>query len=178
MKKTNGSSRLKLRVLTTAAMLAAVSVVVGITCKNFLTFNVYYRITFENFPIIIAGLLFGPAVGGMVGVAADIVSCLCSTNPALNPLITLGAATVGIISGIAPIIFRTRGKRQVAFAVALSHIIGQVAIKSVAKILWFGMPWVGIFIGIAVSAAVGVIEYFLIDYILNRRKLYSLYEKR
>jgi uncharacterized membrane protein len=41
----------KTRVLTIAAMLTAISVVIGIVCKNFLTFNIYYRITFENLPV-------------------------------------------------------------------------------------------------------------------------------
>ncbi|MBR5506708.1 MAG: hypothetical protein IKV88_01530 [Clostridia bacterium] len=56
-KNNKGFSSVK--VLTGAAMLTAFSVIIGIVCKNFLTFNVYYRITFENLPIILAGLLYG-----------------------------------------------------------------------------------------------------------------------
>ena len=45
------------RALTLAAMLTAMSVVIGILCKNFLTFNIYYRITFENLPVIFAAIV-------------------------------------------------------------------------------------------------------------------------
>ena len=37
------------KVLTTAALLAALSAVIGIVCKNLFTFNIYYRLTFEGF---------------------------------------------------------------------------------------------------------------------------------
>ena len=61
--------------LTLAAMLVAMSVVIGIFCKTFLNFaGGLVRITFENLPIILSGILFGPIVGGLVGAASDLVS--------------------------------------------------------------------------------------------------------
>ena len=69
------------RVLATAAMLGALSVVIGIFCKNFLNFgNGLFRVTFENFPIILSGILFGPAVGASVGIISDMVSYFLSTQ--------------------------------------------------------------------------------------------------
>ena len=159
------------KILTSAALLAALSAVIGIVCKNLFTFNIYYRLTFENAPIILAGLLYGPVVGAMVGICADAVSCLMSSNPALNPIISLGAATVGLLSGLAPKIFPNGVRRQTATAVILAHLIGQVAIKSVGKILYFDMPWQGIFLGLAFSAIVGVMEYLLICWMRSNKSL-------
>lgn len=152
-------------VITRAAMLTALSVLIGIFCKTFLQHPalVYYRITFENLPVILSGLLFGPMVAAMVGVSADFISCLCSPNPAINPLISLGAATVGIMAGLAPYIVKKKCALQTALAVFLAHLFGQVLIKSVAKMISFGMPWQGIFIGLAVSLGVGVIEFAAIN---------------
>ncbi len=155
-------------ILTAAAMLTAVSVVIGILCKNFFTFGVYYRVTFENLPVIIAGILFGPVVGGGVGVCADIVSCLCSANPAVNPLISVGALCVGVVSGIVPRTIKNRGNARYALTVASAHLIGQVAVKSVAKMIWFGMPWWGVFIGLGISALVGTVEYMVIKMLFSR----------
>ena len=169
MQKNKG--RMATRVLTTAALLAALSAVIGIVCKNLFTFNIYYRLTFENAPIILAGLLYGPVVGTMVGVCADAVSCLMSSNPALNPLISLGAAAVGLISGLIPKVIRRGVKWQTAMAVVLSHLIGQVGIKSVAKIIYFGMPWQGIFLGLAFSAVVGVMECLLLCWMRSNKSL-------
>ena len=95
-----------LKRLTTAAMLAALSAVIGILCKNFFTFNIYYRVTFENMPVILSGIMFGPVIGAAVGVAADAISCLSSTNPNLNPIISLGAASVGAVAGFVPYIIK------------------------------------------------------------------------
>ncbi len=159
-RKNNG-----VRTLTAAAMLAAVSAVIGILCKNFFTFNIYYRVTFENMPVILSGLMFGPAMGGAVGAAADVISCLCSSNPNLNPIITLGAASVGVLSGFVPYIIHKKSGVQTAVAVALAHLVGQVGIKSVGKMLYFGMPWQGTFIGLAISVLVGAVELWIINWL-------------
>ncbi len=158
--------------LTLSAMLAAMSVVIGIVCKNFLTFQIYYRFTLENLPVVFAGLLFGPAAGALVGAAADVVSCLCSVNPAVNPLITLGAVCVGLCAGLVPrYLVRRPGLAQIAAAEALGHLVGQVGIKSVAKIWMFGMPWWGVFIGLGVSIVAGTVETVFIKLMMDRLKL-------
>lgn len=159
------------RVLTTAALLAALSAVIGILCKNLFTFNIYYRITFENAPVILSGLLYGPVVGAMVGLCADAVSCLMSSNPALNPIISLGAAAVGVLSGLVPMVLRRGVRLQTGVAVFLAHLIGQVGIKSIGKMLYFGMPWQGIFIGLGISAVVGVMEFMLISWMRSSKAL-------
>ena len=77
-KKPNTLSRTQ--TVTTVAMLTALSVIIGIVCKNFFTFNVYYRVTFENLPIILAGIAFGPFYGAACGICADIVSYMRKFN--------------------------------------------------------------------------------------------------
>lgn len=167
--KTEKQKRVTVKVLTMAAMLTALSAVIGILCKSYFTFNVYYRITFENMPVILAGVVFGPAVGAAVGAVADIISCISSTNPNLNPIITLGAAAVGASAGFVPYIINKKGALQTALAVALAHLVGQVGIKSVGKILYFAMPWQGVFIGLAISAVVGAVECWLICWLRSTR---------
>lgn len=172
------SKKLTLKTLTTAAMLTALSAVIGILCKNFFTFNIYYRITFENMPVIFAGVLFGPITGAAVGACADVISCLSSTNPNLNPIITLGAASVGAMAGFASYIIKSKGKAQTALAVALAHLVGQVGIKSVGKIVYFGMPWQGIFLGLLISAFVGALELWLICWLRSSRGVSRYLEDR
>ena len=100
MKSTQKKGLKNVYVLVYAAMLAAMGVVIGIFCKNFLNFgNGLFRITLENFPVIIAGIAFGPVVGACVGAVADIIGCILY-GYAINPLITAGAALVGLISGL------------------------------------------------------------------------------
>ena len=94
------------KTMTITAMLTAMSVVIGIFCKNFLNFGTgpyagLFRITFENLPILAAGLMFGPWVGGVAGLASDLISYLLSRQVyPINPLVTLGAMAVGLVAGL------------------------------------------------------------------------------
>ena len=128
------------RSLTLAAMLVAMSVVIGIFCKSMLNFgNGLMRITFENMPIILSGIIFGPIVGAVVGAASDLVSYLLSpqTLPP-NLVVTLGAAVIGAVSGIiAKFVIKKHGAVQFAFAGGIAHLIGSVVIKSTGLFAYY-----------------------------------------
>lgn len=149
------------KVITSAAMLTALATILGLICKELFTFNWYYRFTVENTPIILAGILYGPLVGGVVGVFSDIISCLVTTGD-LNIIITLGAFSVGAVAGTVPCLIRRNVKIQTALSVLFAHLVGQVGIKSIGKMVYWSMPWQGIFIGLGVSLVVGVLETLLI----------------
>ncbi len=162
----------KVKALTLTAMLIAMSVVIGILCKNFLTWNIYYRFTLENLPIFFVSIAFGPFLGAAAGVLADLISCLCSTNPVVNPIISLGALMVGFAAGLVAhhISFKNDTVRIIC-SVALGHIIGQVGIKSVGKILWYGMPWYGVFLGLGFSVLAGTLEVIVLRYLFKNKSI-------
>lgn len=150
----------RVKVITICAMLIAMGVVIGILCKNFLTFSIYYRFTLENLPVFFAAIAFGPFAGAAVGICEDVISCLCSSNPVVNPIITVGAMAVGLFSGfISHHISFKNDNLRIGLSVLVGHLVGQVAIKSIAKILMFGMPWWGTFIGLGFSIVAGTIEF-------------------
>ena len=63
--KRRAAAKAALLRLTLGAMLAAMSVVIGMFCKSFLNFGEgLWRVTFENLPIILAGIFLGPITGG------------------------------------------------------------------------------------------------------------------
>ncbi len=173
MKKTRKHDyRSAARRITVLAMMTAIGVIIGFICKNNFTYGLYYRFTLENLGVLISGIFFGPIAGGMVGLATDIISCLLSTNPAVNPIISAGAMVVGLVSGFIPRIWKKGDKRAVyAVAVAAAHITGQVIIKSIGKMIVFGMPWYGIFIGLGLSAVAGAIEYSVIILLAKNRQI-------
>lgn len=174
--KMSGSKniRKKASVITVLSMLTAISVVVGIVCKNLFTVAVYYRFTLENIGVIFVGIFFGPTAGVLVGVAVDVISCVLSSNPALNPIITVGAVAVGAISGIVSrYIVKEHGMRQFVLADAVAHLFGQVLIKSVAKMIYFGMPWYGIFIGALCSALACAAETVIIRALWKNREVHK-----
>lgn len=127
--------------LTLAAMLVAMSVIIGIFCKSVLNFGGgLFRITFENLPIILSGVIFGPVVGGAVGVASDLVSYLLSGQVyPPNLVVTLGALLVGVISGIvAKYFIKKRGALQIWAAGGLAHIVGSMIVKPIGLFTFYG----------------------------------------
>ena len=127
--------------LTLAAMLVAMSVVIGIFCKSILNFGGgLFRITFENIPIIIAGLLFGPIVGGVSGLASDLISYLLSGQVyPPNLIVTLGAFMIGVVSGVvAKFVIKKRSSMQIIVAGGLAHIVGSMIIKPIGLYTFYG----------------------------------------
>ncbi len=130
-----------IRIMTASAMLIAISVVIGIFCKTVLNFGGgLFRVTFENLPIIMSGIMFGPIIGGLVGAATDIISYLLSPQIyAINITVTLGAASVGIVSGFfARYVFKKNGYARIIFPSIFAHIIGSMIIKPIGLYQFYG----------------------------------------
>lgn len=123
-----------IKIMTMAAMLTAMSVVIGIFCKSLLNFGGgLFRITFENLPILISGIMFGPIVGGIVGAATDIISYFLSNQAyPINLIVTLGATSVGIVSGLfSKYVFKKHGISRIVFSSAFAHVVGSMIIKPI-----------------------------------------------
>lgn len=124
-------------VLSAAAILSAISFLLGFLAKVIQGTGIL-RLTIENLPVILSGIAFGPAVGAAVGIGADLISCV-SAGQAPLPLITVGAAAVGIVSGLL-------GKRvslqrprflSILLCEAAAQAIGSIVIKTAALALFF-----------------------------------------
>lgn len=175
MQKKNGLSVFKTtKKLTFAAMLTAISVIIGFFCKTYLNFGAgLFRITFENLPIILSGILFGPIIGALVGISTDVISYFLSPQPQpINPLITAAAALVGIISGvIAKYVIKKRGTAQIIVAGGLSHIISSMIIKSAALYVFYG--WAVLW-RIPIYAVVAPVEILIICLLFKNKAFRSL----
>jgi ECF transporter S component (folate family) len=157
--------KISIQVLVSAAFLAAMSVVFG----KLLAVNVtqMIRISFENLPIILAGILFGPVIGALVGGIADMVGCVL-VGYTINPIITAGACCIGLIAGL---VYRFPGlckrKKIRCFTAVLSaHLVGSMVIKSVGLYLAYDYPPVffviRVFVYIGIGIAEGIILYLLL----------------
>ena len=145
MKSKNSKSGISVfssvKALIIAAMLTAMSVLIGIFCKSFLNFGLgLFRITFENLPIILTGILFGPVAGGIVGCATDLISYLLS--PQIYPpnlTVTLGAISIGVVSGIVSrYIIKQQGYTQFIVSGMAAHIVGSMLIKTIGLFSYYG----------------------------------------
>ena len=164
------------RVLVFSAMLAAISVVIGIFCKNFLNFgNGLFRITFENFPIILAGIAYGPIAGACVGAVSDIVSYVLSTQSfAISPIVTIGAAMVGAVSGImSHYVIRKEGLLRILLSVISAHAVGSLIIKSIGLFVYY--EWLVLW-RISTYIVIGVLEALLICALYKNKYIAKIFK--
>ncbi len=170
------------RVLCAAALLVALSVVLG---KYLGISTPIFRLSLENLPILMAGIFFGPLVGGVVGVVADLIGCVVMTYT-VNPLVTLGAALVGVVSGLVSFLFR-RGDKPLAplvvcLSVAFAHITGSMIVKTIGLAMYAGAPPEKLFWRVPQYLVIGAVECTLLV-LLSRNKIFMgqlarLYSRR
>ncbi len=164
--------KLKTKSLCACALLVAAAVVIGYVCKLFLTFGAV-RVTFENLPILLSGIFFGPLAGFMTGICADLVSTAVSQYGigGINPIITLGAGAVGFISGL----ICGRGKELrpktavLLIGTAAAHVVGNMIIKSVGLAVYYSYTLPAVLLRIPLYIIIAAIE-FTILYILCKSR--------
>ena len=171
-KKRLGSN---LRLLAVSAFLAALSIV----CGKYLALPVgnVLRFSFENLPILLAGMMFGPITGALVGIVADVLGCVMVAYT-INPLVTLGAACIGLLGGI---LFRLTKKLpllwQTCITVILTHLVASVIVKTFGLAAYYDMPFHILLLWRLLNyAVVGVVEWLLLYTILKNQALRRSFE--
>ncbi len=120
MKNGKSNNIMDTRVLVKAAFLTAISIV--------LTRFLYYfiplagglpaiRLSFGEVPIMMSGMLFGPVVGGITGLASDLIGVLINPQGAFHPGFTLSSILWGLIPGLIFILFRRKKKYDAIYSV-------------------------------------------------------------
>ena len=166
-------SQRALRLCVFAALLSAISIV----CGKYLAFNMgdFIRFSFENMPIIFAGLLFGPIAGALVGAVADLIGCLL-VGYAINPLVTLGAVAIGLISGIYSFFPEPVSRGQYILRLSLTvfsaHFVGSVIIKSFGLSVFYDMPLIILMLWRLLNyVIVGTAEGFILYHLVKNKKI-------
>ena len=171
-KKRLGSN---LRLLAVSAFLAALSIV----CGKYLALPVgnVLRFSFENLPILLAGMMFGPITGALVGIVADVLGCVMVVYT-INPLVTLGAACIGLLGGV---LFRLTKRLpllwQTCITVILTHLVASVIVKTFGLAAYYDMPFHILLLWRLLNyAVVGVVEWLLLYTILKNQALRRSFE--
>ena len=168
--------RSNLRLLAVSAFLAALSII----CGKYLALSLgnVLRFSFENLPILLSGMMFGPVAGALVGTVADLVGCLM-VGYTVNPLVTLGAVCVGVLGGL---LFRLTKKLpllwQTCITVILAHLVASVIIKTFGLAAYYDMPFhVLLLYRLLNYAIVGVAEWLLLYTVLKNKALRRRFEE-
>ncbi len=100
------------------------------------------RIGLGTLPIILSGLLFGPAAGGIVGAVSDLIGYFINPMGAYMPHFTVIKALTGIIPGIM-IRINPEGYKNplyIAWIVFITHLVTSVVLTPYFLQLLFGIP--------------------------------------
>lgn len=122
--------KIDVRTMTISGFLIALNIILS----RFIT--IPGIINFGGFPIIFAGIVFGPVVGGIVGTIGDIVSFIVRPTGAFMPHFVLTSALTGIIPGLVVKVLRNNLKDSKLWKVFIAILIGQV-ITTVLMVPYF-----------------------------------------
>ena len=126
MQKRNGTST---RTLVCCALLAALSVIMArLLC--FATPN-GVRWSADKFPLFLAGLLFGPVLGGLTGFTADFLGSIMQFG--FNPLLCPRAILYGVFGGLMRHFIRKNPNiLRLGISYLLPVVIGSILYQSAA----------------------------------------------
>ena len=155
----------KVQVLAVAALFSALSIVFG-KVLTYSPADTILRFSFENLPILLAGIAFGGFVGALTGVVADLAGCLL-VGYAINPLITLGAALIGFFGGGLFLLFqRLPLMWRLLFSVLLSHLLGSVLVKTFGLAVYYDMPFYVVLLWRLLNYTIVAVAEWLVLYVI------------
>lgn len=124
------------RTMAGCALMAALSVVLArliVPMPNETT-----RFSIEAVPIFIAGMLFGPVAGGLVGFTADLVGCLFS-GYGYNPIFCIPPIMYGVVAGLfRPVLAKKINLPRLALAFLPSVVFGSILYQGFSLALVYG----------------------------------------
>lgn len=166
-------SRTSLRRMLAYALLTAL----GIVFSRILAIDAgVLRFNLGSVPPLLAGIWFGPAAGALVGAVADMLGGLM-VGYTLNPVITAGAASIGLVAGLVWRYLPGRESVRLTTGVFAGHIVGSLCINSLALHLFYSVPWPALAMRIPTYLILSAIESAVILLLMRSRGLRESVEK-
>lgn len=129
-------------VLVTAGLLVAMSVILGwfkVPVTNLI------EIRFQMLPIAVGGMLFGPAVGGIMGGMEDVLSYLIRPTGPFFPGFSISAAAGGIIFGL------MLQKKQTVFRIFLTEAVYTAVVSILLNNVWLSILYGNAFLPVMLA---------------------------
>jgi ECF transporter S component (folate family) len=126
MTSLKNESKFDVKQICAMAILIAISIVLG---RFFSIRTPVVTIGFGFLPVVIAAVLYGPLVGGLVGAAADFIGAVLFPIAAFFPGFTLTAFLTGAIYGIL-LHRKERSAMRILAAVAITIVLGDLILNT------------------------------------------------
>jgi ECF transporter S component (folate family) len=129
------------------------------------------RIGFGGFPVILAGIMFGPAAGGIVGAVGDAVGYYINPMGPYMPHFTLTAALTGIIPALmlTPIKKTVPSFWQLLLAIGTGQLVTSIILVPYFLQMLFKIPMAATLPARIIGQALHVPVYALFAELLLKR---------
>lgn len=176
------------RISTKEMVQAAFLVAISIAMTRFFYFFVplagfpALRISFGEIPLMIGGLLFGPLIGGIGGIVADMIGIMINPQGAFHPGFTLSSMLWGVIPGFLGIYFKSTGSTRNPFTiqrVVLTVTICFIVISLGLNTLWlstmFGKGFMIMLPGRVIAALINIpLQSYIVVLLLKQLRKLSI----
>lgn len=165
------SAKMTTKTLTCCALLAALQVVLARLIVPMP--NEFTRFSIEAVPTVLAGILFGPVAGGLVGFVADLVGCLFS-GYGYNPIFCIPPILYGVCGGLfRGFLMKKTSLLRLLLAVAPAVIFGSVLYQSWALDFVYGKGFWILLSARSVQFAVTMVVDVIILRLLFKAKIFQ-----
>ena len=159
------------KTLTSCALLAALGIVLARLIVPMP--NEFTRFSIEAVPTVLAGILFGPVAGALVGFVADLVGCLF-TGYGYNPLFCVPPILYGLCGGF----FRMYLAKKVSIprlmlAMAPAIVFGSILYQSWALGFVSGKGFLVFFGARSIQFVITMVVDCVILHLLFRSKMFQ-----
>lgn len=163
------------KTLVICALFTALSIIFG----KFLNIPVgeTIRFSFENTPLFLSGILFGPIISGIVAFVSDILGSILR-GYAINPVITLGAVFTSVTGAFLFKLFKNLPVfLRLFLSVGIAHILGSVIIKTIGLSLYTGTSFMVLLPMRAINYSIMIIiDTLVLFFLLKNRSFKKILE--
>ena len=128
-------NKLTVNTITKIAILAALAVIFR---RYFtVTIPVNKKIGIGYMPIMLAGILYGPLMGGLTGGLADVVGMLLNPDGVFHPGFTLSSILIGLGSGfISHYVFKKQIRKNITWISIISSLFTFMVVRLLVDSIW------------------------------------------
>ncbi len=136
------------------------------------------RFNLGGVPILLAGVLYGPLGGCVVGMLSDLIGGTLA-GYSINPMITVGTSLTGLLMGCCYHYLPLKKLHwKLLSGVVWGNLIGSVIVNSLALRIYYGYAWAVLAARIPNNLIVGTIEFLILCYICKNKGLMRQLTKR
>lgn len=164
------NNKITTKVVTRAAILTAISIVLSRFLSIFISQTL--KIGFSSIPLMLCGLMFGPLVGAMSGLAADLIGAMIFLGGQFHLGFTLSSVLIAVIPALVKK-YLIRDKKNSTLLIVVSVILTFLVAHLLLNSLWltqlYGMTYPALMISRAPKVIIEAILNIIIMKVIYDR---------